>query len=377
MKHKRQTLLIAAAVLILTSCGQDENKIALQAPAATKVTVITLEPADISVTSSWPARIAAYRIAQIRPQVSGIVTARLFYQGTEVKAGQPLFQIDPALLEADVQAAEAALAKAEASHHKSSLHAHRLSQLQSSGAVSRKDYDNVLATRAQTAAEVAEARALLNKKKLALAYSTVRAPISGRIDQAFVTEGALVRQEDSQAMAIVQQTEKVYVDVRLPAAERRPLFARSGAENDPQKSIEITLLDEDGKPYDVSVNLLFSGISVDHATGDVILRALAENPDGILMPGMYVRVRITRHIQHNGLLIPAQAIQRTGEENVVWTVDHSGKVRKTAVILAGENSQGEEIVRSGLNSGETLVVEGQNMLQDGMQVTPVPLKPQK
>lgn len=374
MKIKGRVLLLAAVVLSIAGCGQDEDKTAVQSPDATKVTVTSLEAGEVSVTHSWPGRVVALRTAQIRPQVGGIVTARLFAQGSEVKAGQPLFQIDPAPFRAEVAMAEATLARVEASHRQLQQKAKRLSQIQHSGAVSRQDFDDALANSAQAAASVAEAKASLQRKKLDLAYSTVKAPVSGRIDQEFVTEGALVSAADTQAMAIVQQTEKVYVDARLPASELRQIIDSPTADEASPNALRVSLLDEAGKPYDVQAKLLFSGVSVNNETGDVVLRIVADNPARVLLPGMYIRVSITRHIAKNGLVIPGQAIQRLDDGNYVWTVDGDGAARKIGVELAGESGQGE-IVKSGLQAGTRLVVEGQDKLQEGMRVTAVPLKP--
>ncbi|MBM7343205.1 efflux RND transporter periplasmic adaptor subunit [Pantoea coffeiphila] len=374
MKIKGRVLLLAAVVLSIAGCGQDEDKTAVQSPDATKVTVTSLEAGEVSVTHSWPGRVVALRTAQIRPQVGGIVTARLFAQGSEVKAGQPLFQIDPAPFRAEVAMAEATLARVEASHRQLQQKANRLSQIQHSGAVSRQDFDDALANSAQAAASVAEAKASLQRKKLDLAYSTVKAPVSGRIDQEFVTEGALVSAADTQAMAIVQQTEKVYVDARLPASELRQIIDSPTADEPSPNALRVSLLDEAGKPYDVQAKLLFSGVSVNNETGDVVLRIVADNPARVLLPGMYIRVSITRHIAKNGLVIPGQAIQRLDDGNYVWTVDGDGAARKIGVELAGESGQGE-IVKSGLQAGTRLVVEGQDKLQEGMRVTAVPLKP--
>lgn len=373
MNIKGRVLLLAAVVLSIAGCGQEE-KTAAPPPEATKVTVTSLETGDVSVTRSWPGRVVALRTAQIRPQVGGIVTARLFSQGSEVKAGQPLFQIDPAPFRAEVAMAEATLARTEASHRQLQQKANRLSQIQHSGAISRQDFDDALANSAQAAASVAEAKASLQRKKLDLAYSTVKAPVSGRIDQEFVTEGALVSAADTQAMAIVQQTEKVYVDARLPASELRTIIDRPAADETSPNALKVSLLDEAGKAYDVQAQLLFSGVSVNNETGDVVLRIVADNPARELLPGMYIRVSITRHLAKDGLVIPGQAIQRLDDGNYVWTVDSAGAARKVGVELAGESGQGE-IVKSGLQAGARLVVEGQEKLQEGMAVTAVPLKP--
>lgn len=369
MKPIGVAVALSLALMLLNGCRESDEAAQASVSAAPQVAIVTLAPQSVGIAQTWPARVSALRTAQIRPQVGGIVTARLFSQGSEVSAGQPLFQIDPAPFKADVEMAEAALSRAEASFRQLNLRSQRLSKLEGTGAISRQDYDDARANAAQAAAGVAEAKAALNRKKLDLAYSTVRAPVSGRIDQQYVTEGALVSAADSQAMAIVQQTDKVYVDARLPASEVRPLL-------DGQKSgavLMLTLLDDSGQPYDVKTHLLFSGTSVSDETGDVVLRTEAENPRHLLMPGMFVRVKITRHLSDSGIVIPEQAIQHQDGKTFVWTLDENSRAQRVQVHLNGQTASGQ-VVGSGLLAGQKLVVEGQEKLQDGTDVQAKPWK---
>lgn len=369
MKQLGVAFALAAALMLLAGCRQNEEPAPDAAAAAPQVTVNTLQLQKIEQESIWPGRVSALRTAQIRPQVGGIVTARLFEQGSEVKAGQPLFQIDPAPFKAEVAMAEAALTRAEASYRQLQLRAQRLSKLQGTGAISQQDYDDARANSAQAAASVAEAKASLNRKTLDLAYATVRAPVSGRVDQQYVTEGALVAAADAQAMAIVQQTDRVYVDARLPASELRHLLARQ-----PQRdALSLTLMDDSGTPYAVKTQLLFSGASVNDETGDVVLRAEAENAQRQLLPGMYVRLKVTRHMSDGGIVVPEQAVQHSEDQNFVWTINEENKAQRMHVRL-GEQIAAGQIVESGLLAGQKLVVEGQDKLQEGVEVQAKPWK---
>ena len=369
MKQLGVAFALAAALMLLAGCRQNEEPATDAAAAAPQVTVNTLQLQKIEQESIWPGRVSALRTAQIRPQVGGIVTARLFEQGSEVKAGQPLFQIDPAPFKAEVAMAEAALTRAEASYRQLQLRAQRLSKLQGTGAISQQDYDDARANSAQAAASVAEAKASLNRKTLDLAYATVRAPVSGRVDQQYVTEGALVAAADAQAMAIVQQTDRVYVDARLPASELRHLLA-----GQPQRdALSLTLMDDSGTPYAVKTQLLFSGASVNDETGDVVLRAEAENAQRQLLPGMYVRLKVTRHMSDGGIVVPEQAVQHSEDQNFVWTINEENKAQRMHVRL-GEQIAAGQIVESGLLAGQKLVVEGQDKLQEGVEVQAKPWK---
>lgn len=373
MKRFGMAAATAAAVLLLNGCRQDDEPASRPVPSAPQVAVTTLALQKIGMESVWPGRVSALKTAQIRPQVGGIITARLFTQGSEVSAGQPLFQIDPAPFKAEVEMAEAVLARAVASYRQLSLRMQRLGKLQGTGAISRQDYDDARANTAQAAAGVAEAKASLNRKKLDLAYSTVRAPIGGRIEQQYVTEGALVSAADAQAMAIVQQTDKVYVDARLPAAELRHMQLSSPGNPKDHPSVSLTLLDESSRPYEAKVQLLFSGTSVSNETGDVILRAEAENQQRLLMPGMYLRLRVTRHISDSGIVIPDQAVLHQADHHFVWIIDEKNRARRVAIRLNGQIAAGQ-IVESGLLAGQLLVVEGQAKLQEGMAVHTKPWK---
>ncbi|WP_105746262.1 efflux RND transporter periplasmic adaptor subunit [Cronobacter dublinensis] len=365
MKLKVITASMLAASLMLSGCDTSQEETSAPAP---KMKVVTKEVTaeDIFIEKVFPARVTAIRSAQIRPQVGGIIKNRMFLQGSEVRAGQALFQIDAAPFKADVEMAAAALAKANATALQMSQRARRLALLQKNGAVSAQDYDDARANSAQAAADVAEAQASLNRKKLDLEYATVRAPIDGRIDQEFVTEGALVGSGDSQAMATIQQIDHVYIDARVPAHELRALYAQ----NDKDNAMHISVQDENNKPYAVTPFLLFSGISVNDETGDVVLRTQAPNPQRILLPGMFVKLKVSQRIARNGIIVPEQAITRSNNEAMVWIVNASGKAQRVKVQTDGQNLKGIA-VKAGLKTGDRLIIEGQDKVKDGQSVVSV------
>ncbi|MGK9175078.1 efflux RND transporter periplasmic adaptor subunit [Yokenella regensburgei] len=353
----------------ITGCDSSELSGGPSSPPKAKVVTKTLEAEDIYLIRSFPARISAVKTAQIRPQVGGIIQKRLFMQGSEIRQGQPLFQIDAAPFEADVEMASAAVAKAKATYQQMSKKAYRFSLLKKNSAVSQQDLDDVQASSAQAAADLAEALASLNRKKLDLNYATVKAPISGRIDQEFVTEGALVSPGDSQAMAVIQQLDRVYVDARVPTEELRSIYFADDNETSVQKSREATaaVLDGNNNSYDVDTHLLFSGISVNDETGDVVLRAEADNSRRILLPGMFAKLQITRLIQTGGLAIPEQAISRAEDKTTVWIVGQDNKAKRIEVKTGEQTAKGITVT-AGLKAGDKIVIEGQDKLHEGAEI---------
>ncbi|WMJ69029.1 efflux RND transporter periplasmic adaptor subunit [Stenotrophomonas sp. 24(2023)] len=352
--------LCAALALAMTACSAPDAP----PPAPPRVGVLTVAPQVVQREDELPGRVAAVRTAQIRAQVGGIVLKRLFEQGAEVGQGQPLFQIDPAAFRADVDSALAALQRSEAALARSRLHSQRLHALASAQAVSQQNRDDANAEHEQARAAVNEARAILARRQLDLRYATVSAPIAGRIDQALVSEGALVGVADAEPMAVVQQIDQVYVDVRQPASQLQPL-QRSAGQGD---AVAVTVLGPGGQPLAESGQLLFSGINVDARTGDVILRILVDNPRRELLPGMYVRARVPRGGPDSTVLLPQQAVLRSaGGQAYAWVIASDGKaVIRTLQVDSGV--PGHWRVRQGLAAGEKVVVEGQERLQEGMQV---------
>ncbi len=331
--------------------------------AAPRVSVVTVGPQVVQRDDELPGRVAAVRTAQIRAQVGGIVQRRLFEQGAEVRAGQALFQIDPAAFRADVDSALAALQRSEAALGRSRVQSQRLHALAAAQAVSQQHRDDASAEYEQARAAVNEARAILARRQLDLRYATVSAPIAGRIDQALVTEGALVGVADAEPMAVVQQIDQVYVDVRQPAAQLESLQRSAGG-----GELPVTIIGAAGKPLPERGQMLFSGINVDARTGDVILRILVDNPQRQLLPGMYVRAKVPRGAPASALTVPQQAVLRSaGGQAYAWVIGGDGKAVIRTLEVDGSVDR-QWLVRTGLKAGEKVVVEGQERLQEGVVV---------
>ena len=344
----------------------------MPAPEPPRVSTLQVVRTSVRLQDELPGRVAAVRSAEIRPQVGGIVQRRLFEQGAEVREGQALFQINPAPFKAEVDSSEAALKRAVAALARATLQVERLAPLVEADAVSRQLYDDAVSQRNQAAADVAQARATQARKQLDLGFATIRAPISGRIGEEMVTEGALVGTADTAPMARIQQIDQVYVDVRQPASMLEVLRRSAGRPRGPDG--QATILDAQGKPYPVKGEILFSGINVDAGTGDVVLRIRVENTQRHLLPGMYVRARVPQGGATEGILVPQQAILRTGDGLAgVWVIDGSGKAHRKTVQL-GKVVDGHYLVSGGLTAGDRVVVEGLDRLKDGDGVTEQPWK---
>lgn len=369
---KKFAAVSAVLAAALTACSSETAA----PPAAPAVTVLALSPAAVQREDELTGRVAAVRTAQIRAQVGGIVLRRLFEQGAEVKAGAPLFQIDPAAFRAEVDSAAALLQRSEAALLRTGVQAERLQSLAAAQAVSQQARDDARAEHQQALADVAQARATLARRRLDLRYATVDAPIAGRIDQALVTEGALVTTTDATPMAVVQQLDQVYVDVRQPASmlESIQRSLQSGRLNKAD-GLPVTLVGSGGQVYPEQGRILFSGINVDAQTGDVVLRVLVDNPDRRLLPGMFVRARVPRGVQPAALLLPQQAVLRSsGGQAYAWVIGTDGKAVIRTLELDGQ-VQRQYVVRSGLQAGQRVVVEGQERLQEGMAIRAKPWQP--
>lgn len=353
--------------LVLQGCGSDEAKPA-ETPLA-KVSVLSLQPQAVNFSENLPARVQAFRTAEIRPQVGGIIEKVLFKQGSEVKAGQALYKINAETFQADVNSNKASLNKAEAEVVRLKVQLERYEQLLPSNAISKQEVSNAQAEYRQALADVAQMKALLTRQNLNLQYATVRAPISGRIGQSFVTEGALVSQGDANTMATVQQIDKVYVDVKQSIGEYERLQAalQSGelsANN--EKTVRIS--NSHGQAYNVTAKMLFEDINVDPETGDVTIRIEVSNPERKLLPGMYVRVNIDRASIPQALLIPAQAVQRNiNGEPQVYVINAKGAAEIRPIELGQQYDQ-FYIANKGLKTGDKVVVEGIDRIQPNQKL---------
>lgn len=361
-------LLAVIAAFGLAGCDVAPQE--QEAPAPPQVSVLTLTGRELVISEDLPARVAALRSADIRAQISGIVQRRLFEQGAEISAGTVLFQINPAPFKADVDSA-AALQRAEAVLARARIQIERLKPLLRTDAISRQTYDDAISQRDQAAADVAQARATLARHQLNLQFASVEAPIAGRIDQALVSEGALVSPTDATPMARIQQIDQVYVDVRQPASVLESLRQQAGS-TAPELAVEV--LGSNGTPLGMQGRILFSGIEVDAGTGDVLLRVLVDNPERRLLPGLYVQARIPRARYANALTVPQQAVVRTSGQTSVWVVDGQRQAQLVPVNTA-ELVNSQYRIASGLSAGQQVVIEGIDRLTPGVQVIASPWQP--
>lgn len=365
-KHLLLPLFLSIG-LILQGCGSQETAQAEPAPA--KVSVLSIQSQSVNFSENLPARVQAFRTAEIRPQVGGIIERVLFKQGSEVRAGQALYKINSETFEADVNSNRASLNKAEAEVARLKVQLERYEQLLPSNAISKQEVSNAQAQYRQALADVAQMKALLTRQNLNLQYATVRAPISGRIGQSFVTEGALVGQGDANTMATIQQIDKVYVDVKQSISEYERLQAalKTGELSaNSEKTVRIS--NSQGQEYNVTAKMLFEDINVDPETGDVTFRIEVNNTERKLLPGMYVRVNIDRASIPQALLVPAQAIQRNiNGEPQVYVINAKGSAEIRPIEI-GQQYEQYYIANKGLKVGDKVVVEGMERIQPNQKL---------
>ena len=369
-----------SVVLLLAACGKTEAP----APAAgggmppPEVGVVVATPGDVGLVTELPGRLEASRVAQVRARAAGILQKRLFREGSDVKAGQPLFAIDSAPYAAALQSAEATLARAQANLTQAAALAARYKPLLAANAVSQQEYANAVAAQKQAEADVAAGRAAVQTGRINLNYANVTAPISGRIGRALVTEGALVGQGEATQLAVIQQIDPVYVNFTQSAGEVMKL-RRAMADGQLQRaggsdaaSVRVVL--EDGSEYSRPGKLLFSDLTVDASTGQITLRAEVPNPKGELLPGLYVRVRLEQAQVANAITLPQQAVTRTQQGDHITVVGADGKLsQRTVKVGAARNNQW--IVLEGLKEGEQVMVDGFQKLQMMPPGTPVKAVP--
>ncbi|MNF50534.1 Multidrug resistance protein MexA precursor [compost metagenome] len=348
-------LVALSSLLLLAGCGK-EDAAGPQARPAPQVGVVTLEAQPFTLTTELPGRTAAYRVAEVRPQVDGIVQKRLFKEGSEVKAGQQLYQIDPAIYQATLKSAEASVLSSR------SL-AERYKVLVADQAVSRQQYDEARAAQLQ-------AEAALEKARIDVRYTKVLAPISGRIGRSAVTEGALVNNGQSQALAQIQQLDPIYVDVTQSASEllrlRRELASGQLEQIGGAAKVNLTLAD--GSTYAHAGRLEFSEVSVDQGTGSVVLRAVFPNPEQVLLPGMFVQAQLQTGGKAAAILAPQQGVARNAKgEATAMVVNADNKVEPR--VLKAERTAGSFwLVSEGLQPGDRLITEGLQFIKPGVEV---------
>ncbi|TAJ71672.1 MAG: efflux RND transporter periplasmic adaptor subunit [Phenylobacterium sp.] len=360
---------IALAVL-LSACGAkapagpDPN-----APAPVGVVVVRTEP--VALTMELSGRTSASLVSEVRPQVNGVIQARLFQEGSNVRAGQALYQIDPATYRASLDSANAALAQAQATATSAKLKADRYKELVAINAVSKQDNDDAQAAAQGAAANVLAQRAAVQQARINLDYTQVRAPISGRIGKSTVTPGALVTANQATALATVQDLGKIYVDVTQSAADLLKLRrAMAAGAVDAPTSAQVRLVLEDGSTYPIAGTLAFSDITVDEGTGSIGLRAIFPNPNGALLPGLYVRARLEQGVATSGILAPQAAVSRDPKGSAtVYVVDAAGKAQLRPITVS--RTVGDKwLVTSGLKPGERVIVEGLQKVRPGGAVKP-------
>jgi membrane fusion protein (multidrug efflux system) len=364
---------LLAASALLAACGGKAAGPPASGPV--EVGVVTITPTPLTLTRELPGRTSAFRVAEVRARVNGIVQKRLFVEGSDVKEGQALFLIDPAPYRAALDGARAALARAEANQANARLQATRYADLVQDHAVSRQEFETATAALKTAEADVAAAQAAEQAARINLGYTTVTAPVAGRIGRSAVTEGAFVQAAQATLLATVQQLDPVYVDVTQSTAEvlrlRRDL--ESGRlQGAGQGQARVRLITEDGREYAQPGTLQFTDVTVDQGTGSVALRALFANPKGELLPGMFVRARLEEGVSPQALLVPQVGVTRDQKGvPVALVVNAEKKVERRQLVT--DRAVGDAwLVTEGLKAGEQVIVEGLQKVRPGVQVNPVP-----
>jgi membrane fusion protein, multidrug efflux system len=374
---------LISMALVLAACGQKtEGQGGGGAPGGgmppAQVGVVTVAPTTVSLTTELPGRLEASRVAQVRARAAGILRERVFKEGSDVKAGQMLFRIDSGPYQAAQASAQAALARAQANATQATAQAERYKPLMEANAISKQDYINAVAAQKAAEADVASTRAAVQTAQINLGYASVTSPISGRIGRALVTEGALVGQGEATPLAVVQQINPMYVNFTQSTTEvlkLRQALAAGKLQKAGTDAARVQVLLEDGSAYAQPGKLLFSDLTVDPTSGQITLRAEVPNPNGLLLPGMYVRVRLAQAELPQGILLPQQAVTRTETGDTVLVVGADNKPAKRNIKVS--SAQGQNwLVTDGLQPGEKVIVDGfQKMMVPGAPVNPVAWTP--
>lgn len=373
--------MAGAAVLLGGVAGCQPAQGPPPAAATTpEVAVVIVQPEPLQLTTILPGRTAAFLVAEIRPQVNGLIQKRLFEEGSDVEAGQVLYQIDPAPFEAALASADAALARADAAAHSLQLRAKRYGELIEERAISQQDYDDAQAGVLQAEAEILYARAAVDTARINLGYTRITAPIAGRIGRSSVTDGALVTAFQPVALATIQQLDPVYVDVPQSTTQLLDLQQRieqGRIRTDEATRGTVNLLLADGTQFDQIGALQFRDVSVDPSTGSVILRAVFPNPDAVLLPGMFVRAEIHEGVNERAILIPQQGVDRNARgEPFVLVVDDVGMVAQRPIVV--DRAVGNRwLVSEGLQPGDRVIVEGAQGVRPGATAQAVPFDPDR
>ena len=376
MKRVLTPAILMVALALTTACKDEEQAAAPAggAPQAVSVTVYTVEKKPLQVSTELPGRTSAFRIAEVRPQVTGIIQERLFEEGALVEAGEQLYQIDAAPYEAELASAKADLQRAEASLANATSRLNRYDQLVQNDVVSRQNYDDAIAAQRQGRAEVAAAKATIDAAEINLKYTRVSAPISGRTGKSYITEGALVIANQDTLMTVVQQLDPIYVDMTQSAAQLLKL-RREIAQGQLTQTVERTpvslILDGDNH-YELQGELKFSDVTVDESTATVQLRAVFPNPNNELLPGLFVKAVIDQAVRNDAILVPQRAVGRgPNGQALVWVLGEDNTVSPKTITT--EQAMGNAwLLADGLDGGERIVMEGLQKVSPGAKVDPAP-----
>ena len=371
-------MLAAGSAFVLAGCSEPAAE--TPPPPAPEVAVHAVTASRVSLTAELPGRTSAYLVSEVRPQVTGILQARLFEEGSDVQAGDVLYEIDPATYQASAHSAKAALAKAQANLKVVNARAARYSELVKIDAVSKQAHDEAVAELQQARADVEAAKAALEMAEINLGYTQVKAPISGRIGRSAVTPGALLNANQPEPLARIQQLDLIYVDVTQSSLELlrlRKALASGQLVSSDQARANVQLKLEDGTLYEHSGELQFSDVSVDPGTGMVTLRAVFPNPDFKLLPGMYVRAVLEEGVQQQGILAPQKGVTRNARGEATALVVNAEGVVEPRVLRVSRTVGDQWLVEDGLEVGDRVIVEGVQKVQPGMAVRVVDVTTQE
>ncbi|CAH3236285.1 Multidrug export protein AcrE [Enterobacter cloacae] len=353
---------------LLTGCDGQENP--QQHAQAPQVSVHIVKSAPLAVKTELPGRTDAYRVAEVRPQVSGIILHRNFTEGSDVKAGESLYQIDPATYQAAYDNAKGELVKAQAAANIAHLTVKRYVPLVGTQYVSKQEYDQAVVTAQQADASVVAAKAGVESARINLAYTKVTSPINGRIGKSSVTEGALVTNGQSTALATVQQLDPIYVDVTQSSSDFMRLKQQTSLQKGDTSSVELLM--ENGQPYPLKGTLQFSDVTVDESTGSITLRALFPNPQHMLLPGMFVRARIDEGTQPDAILVPQQGVTRTPRGDATVLVVNDKNQVESRTVVAPKAIGDRWLITEGLKNGDRVIISGLQKVRPGVTVVAIP-----
>jgi membrane fusion protein (multidrug efflux system) len=373
-----RTLTLVAVLVALGGCARAKQ--AQQAPQPPEVSVATARKASVPISTDLPGRTSAFLVSQVRARVDGIVLKRDFKEGADVKAGQRLYQIDPAPYRAMLDSAIGTLQKSQANLAAQNALEERYKELVGNNAVSKQDYDNAVSTKGQAAADVVFGKAAVQTAKINLGYTDVVAPITGRVGLSIITQGAFVQASAATLMTTIQQIDPIYVDLNQSSVQglqlRRDIASGKVKVNGPDQA-KVTVFLEDGTQYPVQGALQFSDITVDQNTGSVTVRAIVPNPNSVLLPGMFVRARVDEGVDDNALLVPQTAVTHNPQGQATTLVVGADNKVALRTIQATRTVGANWVVDGGLKEGEKVIVSGVQKVQPGALVRAVETTPQQ